>query len=62
MTPDQCWEAVQQSARVRLRTNDGGTYREGVVIAYSIVPTVTIITDTGERVCWRHDLTEPVSE
>lgn len=63
MTPEESIAAVEQRQRVRLRLAHGvGTYAEGSVIAYSIVPTVTILTDSGEKISWRHDLVEAVPE
>jgi hypothetical protein len=39
-----------------IRWADGTTRAEGKIIAHSMVPSVLIETDDGERVWWRHDM------
>jgi hypothetical protein len=36
----------------------GDVHARGKVIAYSIKPQVLILTETGERIWWRVDMTE----
>jgi hypothetical protein len=61
MRTDEAEQAVADQSRIRLRSGQGDTYAEGRIVSYSIVPTVTIETDTGERISWRHDLAEVVA-
>ena len=58
MTPEEARQAVYDRSRVVLRTGPGDVYAEGTVISYSIVPTVTIVTDDGRHIDWRHDMAE----
>jgi hypothetical protein len=62
MSPDEAAKAVQDQARVRFHAawDRTETQAEGKVISYSVVPVLTIETDDGKRVSWRHDLAEIV--
>lgn len=63
MTPDEAIQAVNNRSRVRIfSAADHSTVGEGQIIGYSIVPTVTIILDNGNRMTWRHDLAEVVAK
>lgn len=48
--------------RVRAKTAYGRTHAEGRVYSYGKSPTVGIETDDGERIHWRADLCEIVSD
>lgn len=61
MTPNECFEAMEQHKRVRaFYANDRETKAEGEIIGYTVVPAVIIQTADGERVTWRHDLVEVI--
>ena len=58
MTPEQAAQAVTARAYVEARYLVGGVHLRGRVVAYSIVPVLTIETDDGERHTWRADMCE----
>lgn len=58
MTPQEAIAAVNTREDVILYTAQGAVHAKGKIISYSIVPTVTIETVDGERISWRHDMTE----
>ena len=60
LSHDEASQAIRDQATVRLRDGQGFPYAEGRIISYSIVPTVCIVTESGERIHWRHDLAERV--
>jgi hypothetical protein len=62
MTPDEAGKAASDQATVVARTAQGDECGRGTVIAYSIVPTVTIERPDGSRFDWRHDMVEPADE
>lgn len=63
MTPDEAKSAVAiDGTRVVARYADGSVRAEGEAYGYSVVPVLYILTDTGERISWRHDMCEGVAE
>lgn len=60
LTPREATQLVGSETKVRLVTGQGDTLAEGKVISYSIVPTITIVTDEGQQISWRHDMAEVV--
>lgn len=58
MTPDEARKAVGDHAEVVAYYSGGAEVGRGRVVAYSIVPTVTIVRDDGSRFDWRHDMVE----
>ena len=62
MNQREAMDAVAQQRAVAARCGDGSLHGEGVAIAYSMVPTVTIRRPDGSEFSWRHDMTETVIE
>lgn len=48
--------------RVIAQSGQGDIVFDGHVVAYSIVPTVTLENDRGDRLNWRHDMCVAVPE
>lgn len=48
------------SGRGIIRWADGSVRAEGRIMAHSLVPSVLIVTDDGERIWWRHDMGDPL--
>lgn len=62
MTPDEAIQAVADQSTIRLLTGQGEEWAVGKMVAYSVVPSVLIETEDGERISWRHDMAELVGE
>jgi hypothetical protein len=45
---------------VRLKYGSGEVYTEGTVLAHSLVPSILIETESGERIWWRHDMADVI--
>lgn len=63
MNQDQVYKAMESHQPVvAVAGFDRATpHAEGTIVAYCDAPSVCILTDAGERVWWRADLTEPVA-